>query len=100
MCTTCGCVDAVHLAGVESVKAGSTQLRGTIAAELGEDTARFSEDAGHILKFHGVYQQDDRDRRRDARRLGLDKQLYMHNVLLDDIPDVITGPRSEERRVG
>jgi|ERR1022692_4024447 sulfite reductase (ferredoxin) len=77
MCTTCGCVDAVHLAGVESVKAGSNQLRGTIAAELGEDTARFSEDAGHILKFHGVYQQDDRDRRRDARRLGLDKHHMM-----------------------
>jgi sulfite reductase (ferredoxin) len=77
MCTTCGCAEAVQLSAVEAVKAGSTQLRGTIAAELREDTPRFTEDAGHILKFHGVYQQDDRDRRKDARRLGLDKHHMM-----------------------
>jgi sulfite reductase beta subunit-like hemoprotein len=37
MCTTCGCADAVEPAGVETVKAGSNQLRGTVAAELRED---------------------------------------------------------------
>jgi sulfite reductase (ferredoxin) len=77
MCTTCGCGGAVELTAVEAVKAASNQLRGTIAAELSEDTARFTEDSGHILKFHGVYQQDDRDRRKDARRLGLDKHHMM-----------------------
>jgi sulfite reductase (ferredoxin) len=77
MCTTCGCADEPVRTGVEAVKAASNQLRGTIAAELKDGGARFSDDAGHILKFHGAYQQDDRDRRRDARRLGLDKHHMM-----------------------
>ena len=77
MCTPCGCAATVELSAVEAIKANSGQLRGTIAAELTEDTPRFSDDAGQILKFHGVYQQDDRDRRREARRLGLDKHHMM-----------------------
>jgi sulfite reductase (ferredoxin) len=76
MCITCGCGET-PLTAVEAVKAGSNQLRGTIAVELREATSHFTEDAGHVLKFHGVYQQDDRDRRKDARRLGLDKHHMM-----------------------
>jgi len=48
---------------VERTKAASAHLRGTIAAELEEATPTFTEEAGTLLKFHGVYQQDDRDRR-------------------------------------
>src|SRR2546429_6778768 len=58
---------------VERVKAASAHLRGTIAAELKEATPTFTEDAGTVLKFHGIYQQDDRDRRKEARAKGLDK---------------------------
>ncbi|MCL4144961.1 UNVERIFIED_CONTAM: hypothetical protein GTU68_016690, partial [Idotea baltica] len=53
---------------VESVKAGSEQLRGELAEELVDGSARFSGDSGHLLKFHGIYQQDDRDRRRELTR--------------------------------
>lgn len=77
MCTTCGCQSPLELSAVETVKAGSHALRGRIAAELRERTTHFSDDTGQILKFHGVYQQDDRDRRREARRLGRDKHHIM-----------------------
>jgi sulfite reductase (ferredoxin) len=49
---------------VEDVKSASRHLRGTLAAELAEPTNQFSADATTLLKFHGTYQQDDRDRRR------------------------------------
>jgi sulfite reductase (ferredoxin) len=78
MCESCGCNrDLEQMSGAERVKARGNALRGTIAEELLEDTPVFSEDAGVLLKFHGVYQQDDRDRRKEARRLGLDKHHMM-----------------------
>ena len=92
MCTTCGCADAVEQTAVEAVKAASNQLRGTIATELTEPTTHFSEEAGHILKFHGVYQQDDRDHRRDARRLGLDKHHMM--MIRTRIPGGVVRPEA------
>ncbi len=53
----------------ETLKARSRHLRGTLAAELSDDTAgAFSTEATSLLKFHGVYQQDDRDTRRDRTR--------------------------------
>jgi sulfite reductase (ferredoxin) len=45
----------------EAIKGGSHGLRGTLAEELAEDSAAFSHDNTVLLKFHGVYQQDDRD---------------------------------------
>jgi sulfite reductase (ferredoxin) len=55
----------------EEIKAASQQLRGTIGEELAEPTAAFSHDATMLLKFHGVYQQDDRDVRSARKREGL-----------------------------
>ena len=78
MCDACGCNRELgELSAAERIKAQSIGLRGSIAGELLEDTATFSDEAGVILKFHGVYRQDDRDRRREARRLGLDKHHMM-----------------------
>jgi sulfite reductase (ferredoxin) len=57
----------------ESVKANSNHLRGLIKEELVDDAPAFTEDSEQLLKFHGVYQQDDRDRRKEARARGLDK---------------------------
>jgi len=51
----------------ERIKAQSNGLRGTIALELAEPTERFVEDNVQLLKFHGIYQQQDRDLRRAAR---------------------------------
>ena len=52
---------------VEDVKAQSHGLRGAIAAEIAEPTSRFSEESATLLKFHGTYQQEDRDARKAAR---------------------------------
>src|SRR5690349_7141315 len=52
---------------VEKVKQESHGLRGDIAAQLAQDTSHFSDTAAQLLKFHGTYQQEDRDRRREQR---------------------------------
>ena len=52
----------------EGLKAGSTTLSGTIAQSLADpSTDRFSDDDYEFLKFHGIYQQDDRDQRKVAK---------------------------------
>ncbi len=38
-------------------------MREPLATQLLEDTTHFSEEAVQILKFHGSYQQDNRDNR-------------------------------------
>jgi len=49
----------------EGLKAASTTLSGHIAATLADPGLdRFSEDDYEFLKFHGIYQQDDRDQRK------------------------------------
>jgi sulfite reductase (ferredoxin) len=48
---------------VEILKEGSRQLRGTLAEELQHDR-EFCKDSEHLIKNHGIYQQDDRDTRK------------------------------------
>ncbi|MGB3136016.1 MAG: sulfite reductase, ferredoxin dependent [Nodosilinea sp.] len=48
---------------VEVLKENSNFLREPVASELLQDTNHFSESAIQILKFHGSYQQDNRDNR-------------------------------------
>ncbi len=58
----------------EVLKAASDGLRGTLFEEIADvSSERVSEDALQILKFHGSYQQDDRDLRRERRKRGLDR---------------------------
>ncbi len=52
----------------ERIKAESRLLRGRIAEELAEGGARLTEDSIQLLKFHGSYQQEDRDQREAARK--------------------------------
>lgn len=54
---------AQKLSKVEGLKQRSNYLREPVASELLEDTNCFTEDATQILKFHGSYQQDNRDNR-------------------------------------
>jgi sulfite reductase (ferredoxin) len=56
---------------VEGIKERSNYLRVPIDKELGEGVEHFSKDAETLLKFHGTYQQDDRDAREAARREGI-----------------------------
>jgi sulfite reductase (ferredoxin) len=83
-------IDPEGLSRNEKVKASSNHLRGTIAEELGEDAPTFTEDATQVLKFHGVYQQDDRDRRKEARARGLDKHYQM--MIRTRIPGGLVSP--------
>ncbi|MGD1909455.1 MAG: sulfite reductase, ferredoxin dependent [Rivularia sp. (in: cyanobacteria)] len=52
-----------QLSKVEGIKERSNFLREPVATEILEDTTHFSEEAIQILKFHGSYQQDNRDNR-------------------------------------
>lgn len=54
----------------ERVKEESNYLRGKIAEELAQDTTHFSHQTTQLLKFHGAYQQDDRDVRNPRRKEG------------------------------
>lgn len=55
---------------VEEIKENSQFLRGTLAEELAKDTDHFSEHDKQLLKFHGSYQQEDRDARKTRRQEG------------------------------
>ncbi len=48
---------------VESAKRQGRYLRGSIAETLASEASHFGHDDVHLLKFHGTYQQDDRDAR-------------------------------------
>ncbi|MEX0721199.1 MAG: NADPH-dependent assimilatory sulfite reductase hemoprotein subunit [Balneolaceae bacterium] len=48
---------------VEKIKESSDYLRGPLAEEVGNEEDHFGKDAIQVLKFHGSYQQDDRDLR-------------------------------------
>jgi sulfite reductase (ferredoxin) len=55
---------------VETVKINSHGLRGPIPEELRAPSDHFGDEAVSLLKFHGVYQQDDRDARKTMRETG------------------------------
>src|SRR5579862_1057961 len=65
----------------EFLKEGSCQLRGSIRQELQEESGSFVEDNAKLLKFHGTYQQDDKDHRKDKNVDGTRKgKSYMFMV--------------------
>ncbi len=53
---------------VEGIKASSGHLRGSLVEELADGMSTFPLESGHLLKFHGIYQQDDRDHRGELAR--------------------------------
>ncbi|MCI0641919.1 MAG: NADPH-dependent assimilatory sulfite reductase hemoprotein subunit [Gemmataceae bacterium] len=55
---------------VEIIKENSRHLRGALAQELAQPSDHFSDDDKQLLKFHGSYQQDDRDARKDRHKDG------------------------------
>src|SRR5213082_104499 len=55
------------VSAVERIKQASRGLRGSLAPELAAGTSHFEDEAAQLLKFHGVYQQDDRDARREPQ---------------------------------
>lgn len=58
---------------LETIKENSRFLRGTIAEGLKDTlTGAISDDDNKLLKFHGSYQQDDRDVRNERRKKKLE----------------------------
>src|SRR5487761_2269542 len=63
-----------NLSRNETIKAESRLLRGTIAAGLDDAiTGALAEDDTQLTKFHGIYQQDDRDLRPERGRKKMEK---------------------------
>ncbi len=61
------------LSAVEGLKAGSHRLRGRLAEELAEGGTQVSEDGYNLLKFHGSYEQHDRDTATKLKQAGQEK---------------------------
>ena len=71
-----------NLSAVEKIKLASDGLRGTLKESLHDElTGALREDDQSLVKFHGMYQQDDRDRReeRSAKKL---EWLYSYMIRL------------------
>ncbi|MFL5245488.1 MAG: NADPH-dependent assimilatory sulfite reductase hemoprotein subunit [Gemmataceae bacterium] len=60
---------------VEAMKENSRQLRGTVLEVLHSETDHFAEADKNLLKFHGTYQQEDRDARKNRKKEGVGKHF-------------------------
>jgi len=70
------------LSPIEQIKMNSKGLRGKLKESIeNKITGAISEDDQAVIKFHGMYQQDDRDRRveRAAKKL---ERLYSFMIRL------------------
>jgi sulfite reductase (ferredoxin) len=74
------------LSPVEIAKAASNYLRGTIAEELRDANDFVSKASTQLLKHHGTYQQDDRERRAEARTAGPPKAKFYSFMVRSAIP--------------
>lgn len=71
-----------NLSPIEKIKTSSNGLRGTIKESLQDElTGAIREDDQALIKFHGMYQQDDRDRRDERAAKKLDR-LYSFMIRL------------------
>ncbi len=71
-----------HLSPVERIKQKSDALRGTLKEGLLDElTGAIAEDDQTLVKFHGMYQQDDRDRREERAEKKLER-LYSFMIRL------------------
>ncbi len=67
---------------IEHIKEASRHLRGTIVESLQDAvTGAIREDDQAVIKFHGMYQQDDRDRREERAAKKLER-LYSFMIRL------------------
>jgi sulfite reductase (ferredoxin) len=69
------------LSPVEGIKERSRYLRGSLAEEIASDADHLTDEAKNILKFHGSYQQEDRDARKNRAKTGVGK-AYMFMIRL------------------
>ena len=60
--------NGLQVSKFEEFKKGSKFLKEPLASELKNDSDHFSNDAVQLLKFHGSYQQDDRENRKPGEK--------------------------------
>lgn len=83
---------APRLSEVEGIKARSDFLRGTIAKSLADPlTGAIAPDDTQLIKFHGSYQQDDRDLREERREQKLEPDYSF--MLRTRLPGGVCTPR-------
>lgn len=71
-----------NLSSIEKIKVASDALRGTLRESLQDEiTGAIREDDKALIKFHGMYEQDDRDRREERAAKKLDR-LYSFMIRL------------------
>ncbi len=71
-----------NLSAIERIKVNSDSLRGTIVDSIQDEiTGSIREDDQAVIKFHGMYQQDDRDLRAERAESKLDR-LYSFMIRL------------------
>ena len=74
--------EKITLSGIEKIKTASDGLRGSIVESIHDEiTGQVREDDQALIKFHGMYQQDDRDRREERAAKKLDR-LYTFMIRL------------------
>ena len=78
--------DTPELSKTEHLKSGSRFLRGSLREELTNDSPEFSDDATQLLKFHGSYQQDDRDVRKAKNPDGTPKGKHFIMMVRTRLP--------------
>ncbi len=81
-----------ELSAMEHLKARSRYLRGSLAEDMADPlTGGVSEDSAQLLKFHGMYLQDDRDLRPERTKKKLEKAFgFMIRIRL---PGGVITPR-------
>ncbi len=80
-----------NLSPVEKIKTESNGLRGTLEESLSDQyTGALREQDQQLVKFHGMYQQDDRDRREERNQKKLE-WLYSYMIRLR-IPGGLISP--------
>lgn len=85
-------VDA-PLSDAERLKRESNFLRGTIAEDLNDGlTGGFNGDNSTLIRFHGMYQQDDRDIRAERAEEKLEPRYAM--MLRCRLPGALSPPNS------
>ena len=68
-----------HISRSDQHKIASDYLREPLASELKNDHSHFTDGAVQILKFHGAYQQDNRDNRRKGEDKDWQVMLRLRN---------------------
>jgi len=69
-------MDNINLSKAENIKKESNYLAGKIAEQLQNSSSLFEENEVQLLKFHGTYQQYNRDTATELKQKGLEKEFY------------------------